>query len=148
MPINIDFIYKDVKYHPALHKEARRLGVSVFFITGVPESQRAVTERNLQTQGFANWQQLILRSPSLSSQSVDTYKSNARAQGYKLVLNVGVQWSDLKGNPEAEFSAKYRDPYYFLPQIEYLLLSTDARAPSVPLLSVRKAELYKPQSQG
>jgi acid phosphatase len=102
-----------------LYKEAQRLGVSVFFITGRRESERAVTERNLQAQGFTNWQQLTLRSPALSSESVDVYKSNARAQivsqGYKLVLNVGDQWSDLKGNPEAEFSVKYPDPYYFLP---------------------------------
>jgi acid phosphatase len=102
-----------------LYKEAQRRGVSVFFITGRPESQRAVTERNLQAQGYTNWQQLILRSSSLSSETVDTYKSNARArivsQGYKLVLNVGDQWSDLKGTPEAEFSVKYPDPYYFIP---------------------------------
>jgi hypothetical protein len=32
-----------------------------------------------------------------------------------LILNVGDQWSDLKGVPEAEFSVKYPDPYYFLP---------------------------------
>jgi acid phosphatase len=102
-----------------LYNEAQRLGVSIFFITGRPESERGVTERNLQAQGFTNWQQLTLRPPSLSSESVDVYKSNARAQivsqGYKLVLNVGDQWSDLKGNPEAEFSVKYPDPYYFLP---------------------------------
>jgi hypothetical protein len=29
-------------------------------------------------------------------------------------LNVGDQWSDLKGTPEAEYSVKYPDPYYFL----------------------------------
>lgn len=102
-----------------LYNEAQRLGVSVFFITGRPESQRGVTERNLQAQGFTNWQQLTLRSPSQSSESVNVYKSNGRAQivsqGYKLVLNVGDQWSDLKGNPEAEFSVKYPDPYYFIP---------------------------------
>jgi acid phosphatase len=102
-----------------LYKEAQRLGVSIFFITGRPESQRAVTERNLQAQGYTNWQQLILRSSSLSSETVDVYKSKARAQivsqGYKLILNVGDQWSDLKGTPEAEFSVKYPDPYYFIP---------------------------------
>ena len=38
----------------------------------------------------------------------------AAAKGYKLILNVGDQWSDLKGDPEAEYSVKYPDPYYFL----------------------------------
>ena len=102
-----------------LYKEAQRLGVSVFFITGRPERQRAATERNLSEQGFENWQQLTLRPPSTSPESVDAYKSAARArivaQGYRIVLNVGDQWSDLKGNPEAEFSVKYPDPFYFLP---------------------------------
>jgi hypothetical protein len=37
------------------------------------------------------------------------------AEGYTIVLNVGDQWSDLKGKPEAEFSVKYPDPYYFIP---------------------------------
>lgn len=102
-----------------LYKEAQRLGVSVFFITGRPESQRAVTERNLEAQGFTNWQQLILRPASASAETTDAYKSSMRAQivaqGYKLVLNVGDQWSDLKGAPEAEFSVKYPDPFYFIP---------------------------------
>jgi acid phosphatase len=102
-----------------LYKEAQKLGVSVFFITGRPERQREVTERNLRAQGFDNWQQLTLRPASTASESVDDYKSGVRAQivaqGYKIVLNVGDQWSDLKGKPEAEFSVKYPDPFYFLP---------------------------------
>jgi hypothetical protein len=36
-------------------------------------------------------------------------------EGDKLVLNVGDQWSDLKGSPEAELSVKYPDPYYLIP---------------------------------
>lgn len=101
-----------------LTMEALRLGVSVFFLTGRPEAQRDVTERNLRDQGFQNWQQLILRPTAQASATALTYKSAARAgiaaQGYTLVLNVGDQWSDLKGNPEAEFSVKYPDPYYFI----------------------------------
>ena len=36
-------------------------------------------------------------------------------QGYTLVLNVGDQWSDLKGKPEAEYLREVSDPYYFIP---------------------------------
>jgi acid phosphatase len=101
-----------------LYRESQRLGVSVFFITGRPEQQRAATERDLTTQGFQNWQQLTLRQPSETSETAEVYKSHARAQivaqGYKIVLNVGDQWSDLKGKPEAELSVKYPDPFYFL----------------------------------
>jgi acid phosphatase len=99
-------------------KEAQSLGVQVFFITGRPDSERDATERNLRAQGFA-WSQLTLRPESTRSESVIAYKSGARAQiaaqGYKIVLNVGDQWSDLKGTPEAEFSVKYPNPYYLIP---------------------------------
>jgi acid phosphatase len=101
-----------------LYKEAQRLGVSVFFVTGRAEAERAATERNLRAQGFDAWQQLILRSPAQANLTARDYKSaqlaRIEAQGYRIVLNVGDQWSDLKGKPEAEYSVKYPDPFYFL----------------------------------
>jgi len=102
-----------------LYKQAQKLGVRVFFITGRPESQRAVTERNLSAQGYADRRTLMLRPDSAVSQSTTAYKSSMRAQivreGFRIVLNVGDQWSDLKGAPEAEFSVKYPDPFYLIP---------------------------------
>ena len=101
-----------------LFNEARRLGVSVFFITGRADPERAATELNLHNQGFQDWQEIIMRQPTQAAGTAQAYKSAARAavqaQGYKLILNVGDQWSDLKGAPEAEFSVKYPDPFYFL----------------------------------
>ena len=44
-----------------LYKEAQRLGVSIIFITGRNETQRAATERNLRAQGFDNWKLLVMR---------------------------------------------------------------------------------------
>jgi acid phosphatase len=101
-----------------LYEEAQHLGASVFFLTGRPESQRAVTEQNLHAAGFPHWQQLILQSPAQAKASALVYKSAARAaiaaQGYKLAVNVGDQWSDLKGDAEAEYSVKYPDPFYLI----------------------------------
>jgi acid phosphatase len=101
-----------------IYSEAQKRDVAIFFITGRPEDQRAATEQNLHSQGFDNWKQLVLRSPSQKSLTALEYKSAARAeiasQGYKIVLNVGDQWSDLRGKPQAEYSVKYPDPYYFL----------------------------------
>jgi acid phosphatase len=98
--------------------EAKRLGVSVFFLTGRGEGERAVTEQNLRSQGFDGWQDLILRPDAEASWTALKYKSAERAgivmQGYRIVLNVGDQWSDLRGTPEAEYSVKYPDPYYFI----------------------------------
>ena len=102
-----------------IYKEAQRLGVTVFFITGRPDTERKATELNLRAQGFENWQQLFLRSAAQSSGPVEVYKAGARAaivaQGYRIVLNVGDQWSDDRGKPQAEFFVKYPDPYYFIP---------------------------------
>jgi acid phosphatase len=101
-----------------IFKEAQQLGVSVIFLTGRPESQRAVTEQNLHAQGFDKWQELILRPPDQANATALAYKSAARArvvaEGYKIILNVGDQWSDLRGKPMAEYSVKYPDPYYFI----------------------------------
>lgn len=102
-----------------LYKEAQRLGVSVIFITGRDEAQRGATERNLRIQGFDNWQELMMRPADHGAQTIGEFKQAARSQmiskGYTLALNVGDQWSDLKGKPAAEFSVKYPDPYYFIP---------------------------------
>jgi acid phosphatase len=102
-----------------LYKEAQRLGVSVFFITGRSEPQRDATERNLRAQGFDGWQGLALRAGNQAKEPTIEYKSGERAkivaQGYRIVLSVGDQWSDLKGKPQAEFSVKYPNPFYYIP---------------------------------
>lgn len=102
-----------------LYNEAQRLGVGVLFITGRSESERAATEKNLRAQGFDGWQDLIMRRPGQESGTASRFKQAARAdliaRGYTLALSVGDQWSDLKGKPEAEYSVKYPDPYYFIP---------------------------------
>jgi hypothetical protein len=102
-----------------LYKEAQRLGASIIFLTGRDDTQRAATERNLRAQGFDNWKLLVMRPMNHGSQTIGAFKAVARGQiagaGYTLALNVGDQWSDLKGKPEAEYSVKYPDPYYFIP---------------------------------
>jgi acid phosphatase len=102
-----------------LYREARQLGVAVIFLTGRAETQRLATEKNLRFAGFADWEKLILRAPEQKNLNAEDYKSAERAKlvaaGWVLVLSVGDQWSDLRGAPEAEFSVKYPNPYYFLP---------------------------------
>ena len=101
-----------------VYNEAQRLGVSVFFLTGRSDSQRASTETNLRLRGFGTWQQVIMRNPEQAKMSALAYKSAERAEivaaGYRIILNIGDQWSDLRGNPQAEYSVKYPDPYYFI----------------------------------
>lgn len=109
-----------------LFNEAKRLGVSVFFLTGRGEAQQATTGQDLRAAGFDGWQGLILRPDAEASWTALRFKSAERKklvrQGYTLVLNVGDQWSDLRadvqsdrgGAPEAEYSVKYPNPYYFI----------------------------------
>ncbi len=102
-----------------LYKEAQRLGVSIFIITGRPESQRAVTELDLRQHGYDGWQQLAMRPDVHASGTTGQFKARVRGQiaatGYTLALSVGDQWSDLKDMPEAEISVKYPDPYDIIP---------------------------------
>jgi acid phosphatase len=102
-----------------LYQEAQKLGVTVFFITGRGEAHRAATEQNLKSQGYTNFAGLTLRAPTQAKESTIEYKSGSRKTivdaGYRIVLNVGDQFSDLKGLPAAEYSVKLPNPFYYLP---------------------------------
>ncbi len=102
---------------------ARALGIEVFFLTGrgayTGNDQTETTARNLTNAGYKGWKALILRNESERQISTTDYKASERAkivaQGYKIILNMGDQWSDLNGNPKAEISVKLPNPFYYLP---------------------------------
>jgi putative acid phosphatase of HAD superfamily subfamily IIIB len=108
-----------VKIQPTLDlfNLAKQNGVAVFFITGRRENTRAPTESNLRREGFDGWQQLFLK-PDASTETTVQYKSGARAnieqQGYRIIANVGDQYSDLAGGHE-DIAFKLANPFYFLP---------------------------------
>jgi predicted secreted acid phosphatase len=99
--------------------EAISRGVSVFFITGRPEAQRPATAANLSFAGYKNWTGLALRGPHPKEEKVTAYKSGERRKildaGYKIILNIGDQISDLNGPAQAERSIKLPDPFYLIP---------------------------------
>jgi len=101
----------------ALYNDAKSRGIAIFFITGRRENTRAHTESNLQREGFTGYTQLVLK-PDASTDSTVVYKSNARAaieqQGYRIIANVGDQYSDLAGGHGA-FAFELANPFYFLP---------------------------------
>jgi HAD superfamily, subfamily IIIB (Acid phosphatase) len=101
----------------ALFDDAKSAGVAIFFVTGRPESQRAVTEENLHKVGYDGWQQLYLK-PATPTMTTVQYKSGARrdieSQGYRIIANVGDQYSDLAGG-HAQRAFKLAKPFYFLP---------------------------------
>lgn len=107
-----------------LFREAQNDNVTVFFITGRPEGQRKDTEANLIAVGYDHWEKVYLRPEAHSEkQTVPEYKSGERAKivamGYRIVLNVGDQMSDLVGDPQAEHSVKLPNPFYCIAVIPH-----------------------------
>jgi predicted secreted acid phosphatase len=96
---------------------AKQKGIKVFLITGRRENTRAHTTSNLTREGFTGYKELILK-PDASTDSTVVYKSNARKgiedQGYRIVANVGDQYSDLAGG-HSGVAFKLPNPFYFLP---------------------------------
>jgi acid phosphatase len=102
-----------------LFNKARAAGVEVFFITGRSEELTAATARNLEAAGYKGWKGLALRKGPQKTMATAEYKSGERKKivdaGYRIVMSVGDQWSDLNGDPKAEISVKLPNPFYYLP---------------------------------
>jgi predicted secreted acid phosphatase len=108
----------------ALFKLARSAGVSIFFITGRHERERAATERNLRRAGYVDvhgrkgWVALKMEPNDLKPASAADFKAPARARmesaGYDIVANIGDQESDLAGG-YAERRFKLPNPFYRIP---------------------------------
>jgi len=102
-----------------LYNEAQKHNVAVFFITGRSAAQTSATMENLNAAGYHDWTGLAMRGPHPSGQTTAEYKSGERRKiveaGYRIVLNVGDQMSDLTGSPHAELSVKLPNPFYYIP---------------------------------
>ncbi|KAK9280922.1 hypothetical protein L1049_003813 [Liquidambar formosana] len=101
-----------------LYQKLLSLGIKVVFITGRSEDQRNVTETNLKNVGFHTWKKLILKQSSESGTTAVVYKSSKRkeleAKGYRIVGNIGDQWSDLLGTHVGNRTFKAPDPMYYI----------------------------------
>jgi acid phosphatase len=101
-----------------LFREARGLKVTVFFITGRPESQREATERNLVAAGYSGYERLYMVPDGAHFASAADFKTPVREEiehaGYVIVANMGDQPSDLQGN-HAEKKFLLPDPFYRVP---------------------------------
>ncbi|KAL5697671.1 hypothetical protein ACHQM5_028791 [Ranunculus cassubicifolius] len=101
-----------------LYKKLVSLGIKIVFLTGRPESQRKVTTLNLKKAGYYTWEQLILRGPSDVGVKSVVYKSERRKkledQGFRIVGNMGDQWSDILGTNVGDRTFKLPDPMYYI----------------------------------
>ncbi|KAK1553767.1 hypothetical protein Q3G72_003407 [Acer saccharum] len=102
-----------------LYKSLLSLGIKVVFLTGRPEDQRNVTVANLKEVGYHTWEKLILKNSTYYSGSTAVvYKSKERKKleenGYRIIGNIGDQWSDLLGTNTGNRTFKLPDPMYYI----------------------------------
>ncbi len=105
-----------------LYNYAKEKGIAVFFVTGRPESQRAMTEANLREAGYFGWTEPIYMQPDVpqgqTKPPARIFKPKSRQQitdkGYQIVLNIGDQASDLAGCCALRVF-KLPNPFYLLP---------------------------------
>jgi len=118
-----DFVMSEkgtvIKPSLALFDQAKAQNVAVFFISGRHENQREATVENLKSVGYYGWTQLILKPDDFKpSASMVDFKAPLRSKieqdGYRIILNIGDQYSDLNGG-YADKCFKYPNPFYYIP---------------------------------
>ena len=96
-----------------LYGKARARGVAVFFITARPGIIELATRDNLERVGYGAYEGLSFKNDLAATK--DAYKSAQRAaveaRGYRIILNVGDQQTDLDGG-HAERAFKLPNPFY------------------------------------
>jgi predicted secreted acid phosphatase len=102
----------------ALYNYAKANNVAVFFVTGRPVSQKAITEKNLTAVGYKDWDGIYFKPDDYQDKSAIPYKSHTRQlitqKGYHIVLSLGDQPSDLMGG-FAEETFLLPNPFYSIP---------------------------------
>jgi hypothetical protein len=98
--------------------------VTIVLITGRRDKQRQAALWNLDRAGYEGWAKLVMRTDRDDFQSVEAYKTDARAKlfadgKYTLIANIGDQQSDIEQKPgvsagKAECGFKLPNPFYFI----------------------------------
>ncbi|KAF5931992.1 hypothetical protein HYC85_028163 [Camellia sinensis] len=101
-----------------LYKKLVAMGFKIVFISGTSETYRKVRISNLKGAGYHTWEKLILKQTSESGTTAVVYKSKKRKQlveaGYRILGNMGDQWSDLLGTYVGNRTFKVPDPMYYI----------------------------------
>ena len=99
-------------------RRAQRRGVRVFFVTGAPAGVTSLREANLRAVGFGGSFTITGLPSGYANPSLVPFKSGVRAfiesAGYRILVNVGDQFSDLAGG-FARRSIKLNNPIYVTP---------------------------------
>ncbi|KAL1551598.1 acid phosphatase 1-like [Salvia divinorum] len=106
---------------PAIRKlylKVQSLGFKTVFLSGTAEKFTDVRITNLHETGYDKWEKLILKGEDQHGKTAVQYKSDKRGdlvkKGYRIVGNVGDQWSDLIGTNVGSRTFKVPDPMYYI----------------------------------
>ncbi|KAK9049310.1 hypothetical protein SSX86_031722 [Deinandra increscens subsp. villosa] len=114
----IEGVAQAIKPSLMLYKEVLKLGFNMFLLTGRAENKRGITISNLINAGFENWDRLILRGAEDDGKTAVAFKSDKRKEiveeGFRIIGNLGDQWSDLIGSYVSMRSFKLSNPMYFI----------------------------------
>ncbi|CAL0308739.1 unnamed protein product [Lupinus luteus] len=102
-----------------LYHKLLSLGIKIVFLTGRLESQRDITVKNLKDAGYSTWEKLIVKDATkYKGKTAVTYKSSERKkleeEGYRIIGNIGDQWSDILGTNTGNRTFKLPDPLYYI----------------------------------
>lgn len=128
----MDFSYDPVKFdlfirssretliQPTLKTfiHAQKQGIATIFLTGRDEEYKDVTIANLKRLGYDNYTKLIFRPSEIKPNSIADFKMKEREklvkEGYRIILNLGDQYSDFQGG-FYDKAFKYPNPFYYIP---------------------------------
>jgi predicted secreted acid phosphatase len=101
-----------------LLKLAQKNKFAIFVITGRPQGIEPGTRQKLKKDGLKGKYTLVMRPNGDFGKPAQPYKTAARKniakKGYKILVNIGDQRSDLDGNPSGK-KFKVPNPMYFTP---------------------------------
>ncbi|KAK4773441.1 hypothetical protein SAY87_028460 [Trapa incisa] len=101
-------------------KRLLRLGFKIVFISGKTESLRAITVENMHNAGYTKWEKLILKNAEEKAEGLHAmeYKSRERTNlvkaGYRILGNMGDQWSDILGDNVGSRTFKLPNPMFYI----------------------------------
>lgn len=102
-----------------LYKRLLQLGVKIVFLTGGDATLKAPRERNMRNIGYHTWEFMIMKEANETGMKSVEYKSKHRREieekmGYRIIGNMGDQWSDLLGPNPGLRTFKLPDPMYYI----------------------------------
>ncbi|KAK4427274.1 Acid phosphatase 1 [Sesamum alatum] len=100
-----------------LYKTLLSLDIKPVFLTGGSDTFKDIRTANLYAVGYHSWLKLIFKGEADKGAAL-LYKSKKRTelvnQGYRIVGNIGDQWSDLLGDNAGNRTFKVPDPMYYI----------------------------------